>query len=152
MRKTLEVKIEEEGRDRGKVFHITEMPCSQAEDWAMRALVILARYGFSVPDRYTGMAGIAAVGPQQFTGAGIGIPEIRELMAEMMTCVKICPDPKGHASIDRDLIEDDVEEIATRLKLRLETFQLHVGFSFAELYQKWSLAKNSPETSPATQV
>jgi len=47
-----------------------------------------------------------------------------------MGCVKIMPDP-GRPLIVRGLIEDDVEEVRTRVKLRMELVKLHLDFSEA---------------------
>jgi flagellar motor component MotA len=49
------------------------------------------------------------------------------LLAEMWSCVQIMPDPtKPH--VIRNLIEEDIEEITTRIKLRAEVWKLHTGF------------------------
>jgi hypothetical protein len=37
-RKSIDVTIPFEGRDKGKVFHIVEMPSLHSERWAMRAI------------------------------------------------------------------------------------------------------------------
>ena len=50
-------------------------------------------------------------------------------MAEMFKCVRIYPDPRSHPGVLRELVEDDIEEIATRVKLRMEVLNLHLGFS-----------------------
>jgi hypothetical protein len=45
----------------------------------------------------------------------------------MWECVQIMPDPsKPH--VVRALIEQDIEEVATRLKIRGEIWKLHTGF------------------------
>ena len=41
--------VQDEGRDNGKVFVLTEMPASRAESWAMRALLALMANGVEVP-------------------------------------------------------------------------------------------------------
>lgn len=49
------------------------------------------------------------------------------LLEEMWACVQIMPDSsKPH--VVRNLIEQDIEEIATRIKLRAEVWKLHVDF------------------------
>lgn len=45
----------------------------------------------------------------------------------MFECITIIPDP-SKPNVTRALIEDDIEEVATRLKLRIEIFKLHVDF------------------------
>jgi hypothetical protein len=103
-RATLNYKVTDEGRDKDKVFVLTELPASKAESWAMRAILAL-------------MAG----------GVELKWEVAEPLLAEMWQCVQIMPDPsKTH--IIRNLIEEDIEEIATRVKLRAEVWKLHTGF------------------------
>lgn len=137
-RKTMEVTITAAGRDKGKLFFLTEMPASQAEEWAMRALMALTKAGVEVPDPSSGMAGIAVAGLQSL--GGLSFPEVKDLLKEMFACIKLVPDPKVK-SVMRDLVEDDIEEVQTRLMLRLEVFALHTGFSVAELLSKRTSAK-----------
>ncbi|EPK3139487.1 hypothetical protein [Enterobacter cloacae] len=44
-----------------------------------------------------------------------------------MKCVQAVPNPADQ-NIKRPLIDDDTEEVMTRLKLRGEVFKLHVDF------------------------
>jgi hypothetical protein len=140
MRKELTVTIDAEGRDKGKVFFIREMPASQAESWALRALMALMKANVEVPDNISeaGLAGVAALGLKAF--GGLSFEAAEPLMAEMMSCVQIIPDPRQQA-VKRLLIEDDIEEVKTRLFLRAQVFELHTGFSLA--------AGRSPSTAPA---
>lgn len=126
-RKVATVIIDAEGRDQGKVFVLTEMPSSQGERWAMRALLALARSGVDVPDNLmqAGWAGIAALGVRAF--GGMSFHDAEPLLEEMMRCVVIQPDP-AQAKMTRQLVETDIEEIATRLRLRMEVFRLHSDF------------------------
>lgn len=126
-RKTATVTITDEGRDRGKQFKITEMPASQAEDWAIRAFLALAKGGIEIPEDVAGagLAGLAKMG----LGALKGMPyaDARPLLDEMMACVRFVPDP-AKPSFERNLVENDLEEVSSRLKLRIEIFNLHVSF------------------------
>jgi hypothetical protein len=135
-RKTVDIKIEAEGRDLGKVYAITEMPASKAEKWAMKAFLALAKSGVEFPDdaKDAGMAGMAVVGLKAF--GGMDDDDAIALMDEMFECVQIRPDP-AHQSVVRKLIEDDIEEVSTRLRLRLEVFQLHVNFSLDAALSKF---------------
>jgi len=127
MRRTKDVSIDAEGRDKGKQFHITEMPASRAEDWAVRAFLALAKSGVEVPEdiQAMGFAGLAAFGLQALSG--LTFEETKVLMDEMWQCVVYVPDP-SKPSVTRALIEDDIEEVATRLKLRKEILSLHSDF------------------------
>lgn len=126
-RATLNYKITDEGRDKDKVFVLTELPASKAESWAMRAILALMAGGVELPEGFDrmGMAGMAEVGIKALSGLKWEVAE--PLLAEMWQCVQIMPDPsKTH--IIRNLIEEDIEEIATRVKLRAEVWKLHTGF------------------------
>lgn len=114
-------------RDAGKQFLLTEMPASRAEKWGMRALLALMRGGVEVPDDLAsmGLAGIAIMGVQALSGLDFELAE--PLIDEMFACIAIIPDPK-RPDITRGLVEDDIEEIATRLKLRKAILDLHIDF------------------------
>ena len=126
-RKVQQVTIDAEGRDKGKVFIIREMPATQAEKWAMRAFLALAKSGVDVPEDVasSGLAGIAALGLRALSG--LTFTDAEPLMDEMFSCIQIMPDPT-RPDVVRILLEDDIEEIATRLKLRKEVLALHTGF------------------------
>lgn len=126
-RKTLTYTVTDEGRDKGKLFILTEMPASQAERWALRALSALAASGIEIPDDIAsaGLAGVARLGVQAF--GGLPWEKAEPLIEEMFKCITIQPDP-SKPSITRVLIEDDIEEVTTRLKLRIELFKLHMSF------------------------
>ena len=129
-RKVLDVTITEEGRDKGKVFQITELPASESEEWAVTLFLALAKSGIEVPEDVfdSGMAGIAVLGLRALNG--LSIYDAKPLLAKMFTCVKIIPDPSKPLVV-RALIEDDIEEVKTRMLLRKEIFMLHVNFSIA---------------------
>lgn len=147
-RKTQTVTIAAEGRDKGKVFVLTEMPASQAERWAARALLALGKSGVEIPDEAAnaGMAAIAAAGIRAF--ASVSFDEAGPLLDEMMLCVQIQPDP-AKPDVRRELIEDDIEEVMTRLLLRSEVVALHVGFSITDALSKLgSAAKRQLASGP----
>lgn len=129
-RKTQQFRVADTGRDQGKVFVLTEMPASQAEKWAMRAFLSMAQAGTDIPDEVAalGFAGIVRLGVNAL--AKIPFAQAEPLMDEMMGCVQIMPSP-SNPGIVRPLVEDDIEEIATRLKIRAAVLSLHSGFSIA---------------------
>lgn len=139
MRKTTTVTIDSQGRDHGKTFLLREMPASQAEKWAMRAFLGLAKSGATVPEGLSesGMAGIATLGFRALSGITFDLLE--PLLDEMFECVSLIPDP-SRPQVVRALIEDDIEEVGTRLRLRKEVFALHVDFSQAAALLKQATA------------
>jgi len=129
-RKTLTFTVQDEGRDKGKTFIITEMAASQAEKWAIRAFLAMAQAGIQIPDEIAemGFAGLAKIGLDSL--AKLPYVQVEPLMDEMMRCVQIMPNP-SQPGVVRALVEDDIEEISTRIKLKPVILQLHAGFSGA---------------------
>ena len=127
MRNTKIVEIEAKGRDTGKAFLITEMSADAAERWAIRLGFALMNSGVDMPDfgEVTGMADIARIGLSAL--ARVPYEAAEPLIAEMMDCVQIIPDP-NKIKVVRDLIPDDIEEVTTRFKLKKEVWDLHVSF------------------------
>lgn len=126
-RKTKTVTITTAGRDEGKSFLLTEMPASQAENWAIRAVFAMGKTNVDIPMDavYAGWAVIATVGLKALLGAPYD--EARPLLDEMMACIQSVQE-----SGVRPLIESDIEEISTRMYLRDEVFKLHANFSIRE--------------------
>jgi hypothetical protein len=119
--------VTDNGRDKGKVFVLTELPASQAEAWAMRALLALTNAGVDIPVGFErmGMAGMAQVGIRALGGLKWEVAE--PLLAEMWQCVQFQPDP-SKPNILRPVFEEDIEDISTRIKLRAEVWKLHADF------------------------
>jgi hypothetical protein len=126
-RKQLDIVISAEGRDKGKMFQITEMPASKAEKWAIRTMLALGKSGVDIPDDLAaqGMAGIASLGIRALTS--LNYDDAEPLLAEMFDCVKCVPDPT-RPEVTRALVEDDIEEVTTRLSLRKDILSLHIDF------------------------
>lgn len=120
-------KVTDQNRDFGKVFVLTELPASRAEAWAARAILALMASGVDLPENFErlGMAGMAELGIRALSGLKWEVA--KPLLDEMFECIQIMPDPnKPH--VVRPLIEQDIEEISTRGKLRMEVWKLHTGF------------------------
>jgi hypothetical protein len=119
------VTIEREGRDRGKVFKVVEMPAEQAEEWAYRLLLGLAKAGVEVPEDFfsMSMAGVAAMGVRAL--AGLNWEVAKPLLDEMMECVQFMP----KSGIARAVFPGEIEEVITRARLREEVIAIHTDFS-----------------------
>lgn len=150
MRKKTRVTITDEGRDKGKVFELTEMPSLQAEKWAMRAFLAMGRAGVQIPDgvQNLGFVGIGILGLKSL--ASMHWQDAEPLMDEMFQGVRYVPDP-AKPDIVRDIMEsaDDIEEIKTRLRLRAAVLDLHAGFTFAGKLFDLDLSPKTT-TSPAS--
>lgn len=128
MRKEKVITIsDKDSRDDGKKFHIIEMPAAQAEKWALRALLVITRSGVDIPEDAAsgGMRALAVLGLRSLMG--LSFEDAEPLLDEMMGCVQIV-----EKDITRDLTESDIEEVRTRVRLRKEVLELHLGFSLAD--------------------
>jgi hypothetical protein len=148
LRKTIDITIPDEGRDKGKVFRITEMPSAQAEKWAIRALMSLMKANPDLPKGFErqGMAGLAKFGLEAF--ARLDYYEVEPLLDEMWQCITIVPS----TNVVRPMIPDDIEEVTTRLMLRAEVFKLHTDFLLGAGSSTLTQAPTSqpePVSSPA---
>lgn len=125
-RRTAEVVIDKDGRDKGKTFLLTEMDAYRAEDWALRAFGAMTRAGVEIPEGIfdLGMPGVAVVGMGSFLKAPYA--ELKPLFEEMFACVQIV-----EPAITRATTPDDIEEVQTRVTLRDEVIRLHTGFTLA---------------------
>lgn len=130
-RQTKVVVIDSEGRDKGKVFVVTELPARQAQRLATRAFIAMARAGIEIPEEISqlGVAGIIQIGIQ--TLARMSFEEADAISNELLACVQIRPSP----SVTRPLIDhstegDDIEEVVTRFRLIKEVYELHTSFFF----------------------
>ncbi len=126
-RKTLMYKVTDDGRDKGKVFKITEMDASRGEAWATRALLALMAGGVEVPNGFErmGMAAMVEMGIRSLSGLKWEVAE--PLLAEMFSVIEFVGDPT-RPEVVRNLIESDIEELSTRIKLRAEVWKLHADF------------------------
>ena len=120
--------VAEDGRDKGKTYLITEMSASQAEYWAIRTILAVGNAGIEIPEELAsqGMAGLLAVGYKNLLK--IPFEAAHPLLEEMMGCIQYAPS----INIKRPLIEDDIEEAITRLKLRKAVWNLHMDFFLNE--------------------
>lgn len=127
-RKVKTLTIDSEGRDKGKVFVITEMAARAAHAWATRALFAVMNGGVDIPENIlqAGFAGIAAVGVKAL--GNVHVDQAQPLLDELFACVQALPDP-SKPNITRSLVDTDTEEVSTLFKLQMEVLALHVDFS-----------------------
>ncbi len=130
-RRTAEVHIDDkDSRDHGKTYVVKEMDAEAAEWWAFRVLQAilggdngddLKLVDFRAPLSQLapiaikmGLKALAQLTPEK----------AKPIMDDMMACVSVkLPDGKV-----RDLVGGDIEEIATRIRLRGTMLELHTGF------------------------
>lgn len=158
MRKTKIVTIDAEGRDKGKSFLITEFPAMRVEKWAARCLLALSRAGVEVPDEAVdaGAAAILSAGLSAFRQ--MKFDDAEPLLDEMMECASFVGDANGLKDPVtglplgvRALQPDDIEEVATLLRLRGEIFEIHTGFSLGAALSTFGAAMANSR-QPATRT
>ena len=143
------ITITAKGRDKGKVFKLTEMSPMQAEKWAIRAFLALARGGVEIPEDIaaSGLQGIAMLGMKMF--GSMKFEDAEPLLDEMLRCVEAVPDPANRGTTTV-LFESSIDEVKTIFTLRKEALALHLDFSeLAALYASASAASQN-ESSPTT--
>lgn len=151
-RKTLEFLTTADDRDKGKLFYITELPATQAEALAIRAMGAMARAGLELNEETLGGGGgnlavILGAGLKAFLAAPW--EDLQPLLAEIFSCITRIPDA-SKPDVRRPLIEDDIEEVTTRIRLRDEVIRLHLGFSLADELLRALSAMTDPEGSQIT--
>lgn len=124
MRKTVTITIDAEGRDKGKIFVLTELSAYESEEWATRALFAMMNAGVEIPDDIAaaGLAGVAALSLQSLSR--VSYEQARPLLDKMLECIQIQPSPR----VLRALVSGDIEEVATLFRLRKEVLDLHLSF------------------------
>lgn len=137
-----------DNRDLGKSFFLTEWPAAIAEKWALKMMFAFNRSGGSIPLDMAGigMEGIAILGINTFLRGNIQSEEIIPLWDELLGCVAVVRDTK-RPDVRTPLLDDDIEEVATRMWLRAEVLTLHINFSISgALYALWqSITKKLPD-------
>jgi len=83
-RNVLDYTVTTDGRDKGKLFRITEMPASKGEKWAMRAILALMGERVDIPKGFEkkGMSGMAELGLKMFSSLKweSAVPLLDEMM------------------------------------------------------------------------
>lgn len=126
-RKVITHIVKNSNRDAGKIFVITEMSADDAQRWALRAFLALAKNGVQIPD---GLENMGIVGMLQYgieIVAQLPYEEANYLCERLLQCVQLQPGP--NSSVTRALIAGDIEELTTRFILIKEAFKLHVDFT-----------------------
>ena len=119
------------GRDKGKVFLLEEKPAYQTEWFAYQLFTLILQHNphYANVDidkvKALGAAGLIQIGITAI--AQIPALEVKPLLDEMLTCVKV-----QEKHVARDWTNDDIEEVLTFKDLREAIIELHLGFSNAD--------------------
>jgi hypothetical protein len=140
------ITIEEEGRDKGKVFVIKEMPAMAGEKWAMQLMYLIEQAGNTVSQETLtgGMAGLATLLPEGRKDA-MALAVARALgdpsLDSWWDCVRYVHAPNQLAQKIHHGETCQIEEIKTITFLRMEVVKLHTDF--------FSPGKSSSSESPS---
>jgi hypothetical protein len=134
-----QVTITAPGADFGKTFLITKMFAYDWVKWTSRAALAVSRSGGNVPVGLIqqGMAGLIGFGIQALFACEWADAE--PLMDQLFACVQYCPDANGKPVVLK-LRSWDIEEQSTIHFLFGEVASFHLGFSLADLGQKFLAA------------
>ena len=112
MKKSKIVTIEQEGRDFGKKFKITEMSARQLEDWTVELVGALINSGLDISDD----GGITEVA-QQLGKNGLGflknikIELVKPLYDRLLECVVYLGKDGKENAVSRTLTNDTADEV-----------------------------------------
>jgi hypothetical protein len=131
MRHEKTIKIETEGRDKGKEFRIKELSSYEAEQWVWRLIPVLAQAGIEVDDETLngGFASIAALG----AAAILRMPYafVKSLLDEMLPCIQYQHyDKHGKAQPLQPIHLNEncqIQEVSTWFQLRKAVLDLHIN-------------------------
>lgn len=119
-------------RDNGKKFVLREMPSDQGERWAIRAILGICSVNPNIPAETAnaGFAGLASLGVKLLLTVpeAIAMPLIDEMFDQVFY------QPPNEKIPPQAIIgggNSQIEEVATRLYLRQQLLELHLGFSLA---------------------
>lgn len=121
-RKSITITITE-GRDTGKCFLITEPPATVAEQWVIRAALGLGKAGVEIPPEVLQLGAPAIVYLAGTQALRLPSRLALKLADELMGWVQRVED-----KLTRSLVENDIEDVLTRLKLKGEALKLTFGF------------------------
>lgn len=157
MLETKDVVITEDGRDKGKLFVITELPARQAERLGRRVLMAIGKssVSFEPDEMQSGLEGIAALASTGLRAlAGVDPDQLEPLLDEMLGQVVFVPNPADRTvTVGFPLFFDQIEEVKTILVLRDEVVNLQLGFSPLAILSRWGeLAKLAISNSLDTQT
>lgn len=149
-------------RDNGKTFVITEMSSDAGERWAIRAFLALANAGASIPEGFNiwtaGLAGFAVLGVQSFLA--LKHEAIEPLLEDMFDAITIKPPGWKRGLPLQEILKGahtQIEEVKTRLLLRDQWLELHLGFSLRAAALKAAEAESKkakaspPSIAPTSQ-
>jgi hypothetical protein len=143
-RKTATVTINE-GRDKGRVYKITEWSATRVEDWILRAIFGLGEVGVELPPELLTMGAapiMYAIATQvNKLPSKMGV----QLAGELMECVQIVEE-----RTTRSLEENDIEDVSTRFELKKEVLKLIFGFTVGVAFPSSPPASAAPSSEQST--
>lgn len=129
-RKTTILTIEDNNRDKGKKFKITEMSAIALDKWASKAILALANSGADIPaDSLNGIQGLGTLSANGIMKliTQLKYEQAQPLYDELLNCCEFLDGSSGR-SLSVQNADEIVEELTTLLKLRWEVLKLSFDF------------------------
>lgn len=141
-RKQKTVEIATAGRDKGKIFVVTEMPAVAAWHWGIKLLAVIRSLGATISEdaAKSGMAGVAQASGN-ITPAQLIEAMQDESLAAWWDCVRYQHDPEHAPQIIKQGVNCPIDEVLTCTELAWAVVTLHTGF--------FSTEKDSISDSPS---
>ncbi|QDH17407.1 hypothetical protein [Swingsia samuiensis] len=119
------------GADAGKKFVITRMSAFAADKWARHTIKALIQAGVKVPPSgiKAGLLGMSGLAMNIF--GYMDNEECDKAFEALMKCAKIV----RAGTVPSEILDADIDDAETLVKLREEAFKLHVDFFKAAAYQ-----------------
>ncbi len=129
-RKIERLTITSEGRDKGKVFVLTEMPADQGERLANRIVFALLNTGAAIPEEALG-AGWAALAALGLQAIGLLKSETVQTILDDAWASSVMYEHKPNIPLQAIVggVNSQIEEVGTRYTIHLALWKLHTGFS-----------------------
>jgi hypothetical protein len=131
-----------EGRDRGRKFKITEWPCIRSEHWILRAVFGLGKAGVEIPPEILQLGAAPTIYAIASQAARLPSRLGIRLADELMECVQIVEE-----KLTRSLVDSDIEDVTTRLRLKSEVLKLIFGFFVPAASQSSAAPVSGTESS-----
>lgn len=121
MRKEIEIKIDGNGRDAGKVFIVKEMPATQMDAWLTRAIGVLGADKTLLDVLSLSMSELI------LNLSKNNYDETKVLLDELLACCSFKSD-NGLVPMKNDMVDGVIEDWTTIVRLKNEAFALNLGF------------------------
>lgn len=128
-RKEHKITLEDDGYT--LTFCIRQMPATKLESWLMRAGLLLASSGITLPDgaslhaagEHFANQGVSALG-----GINIDYDKAKPLLDDLLNCCHRVLDGGAEQAVTESTVDGYITDVRNLFKLRMEALTLNMGF------------------------